>query len=153
MVREILRMGDPRLLRVAERVWREERGEPGAPRDVEHQTWFLQRLARAYRHLRETEPAVVDRKGRVIQPARTEWRDKPGAKPFGIYRKSDAMLMFWLRGWRPQRYRPAAHVEVSGPDGGAIEIVERLNAGRERARRLALVDRERVDRANDARGD
>jgi hypothetical protein len=32
----------------------------------------------------EIEPAVFDRKGRVIQRARTEWRDKPGARPFGI---------------------------------------------------------------------
>jgi hypothetical protein len=27
----------------------------------------------------EIEPAVLDRKGRVLQPARTEWRDVPGA--------------------------------------------------------------------------
>jgi hypothetical protein len=78
----------------------------------------------------EIEPAVLDRRGRVIQPARTEWRDKEGARPLGIYRKSDRLLMFWLRAWKPERYRQSAALELSGPDGGAMEIVERLNAAR-----------------------
>lgn len=86
----------------------------------------------------EIEPAVLDRKGRVIQPARTEWRDKKGAKPLGIYRKSDQLLITWLRAWKPERYRQNASLELSGPDGGPIEIVERLNAGR--ARIAALKD-------------
>jgi len=86
----------------------------------------------------EIEPAVLDRKGRVIQPARTEWRDKEGARPLGIWRKSDRLLMFWLRAWKPERYRTNAALELTGPDGGPIEIVERLNAGR--ARIAALKD-------------
>lgn len=99
----------------------------------------------------EIEPAVLDRKGRVIQPARTEWRDKPNSKPLGVYRKSDSLLMFWLRAWKPERYRKA--IELSGPEGGPIEIVERLNAGRERARRLALEDREKAaEKAKDDAG-
>jgi hypothetical protein len=85
----------------------------------------------------EIEPAVLDRKGRVITPARTEWRDRPGAKPLGIYRKSDQMLLAWLRAYKPERYRPAQSVEVTGPDGGPIEIVERLNRARARMKKLA----------------
>jgi hypothetical protein len=80
----------------------------------------------------EIEPAVLDRKGRVIQRARTEWGDKPGARPFGIWRKSDRLLMFYLRAWKPERYRESAALELSGPDGGPMEIVKRLNAGRAR---------------------
>jgi hypothetical protein len=85
----------------------------------------------------EIAPAVLDRRGRVIQPARTEWRDKPGSRPLGIWRKSDRLLMFWLRAWKPERYRTSAAVELTGPDGGPLEIVERLNAARARMRRLA----------------
>jgi hypothetical protein len=83
----------------------------------------------------EIEPAVLDRRGRVIQPARTEWRDKPGARPLGIRRYSDQLLMFWLRAYKPERYRPAASLELSGPETGPIEIVERLNAARARMRK------------------
>lgn len=81
----------------------------------------------------EIEPAVTDKKGRVIQPAKTEWRDVK-TKPLGVYRKSDPMLMFWLRAWKPERYRKA--IELSGPEGGPIEIVERLNRAHERMKKL-----------------
>jgi hypothetical protein len=84
----------------------------------------------------EIAPAVLDRKGRTISPAVTEWRDKPNARPLGIWRQSERMIAMWLRAWKPERYRNA--VEVSGPEGGPIEIVERLNAGR--ARIAALKD-------------
>jgi hypothetical protein len=49
---------------------------------------------------------------------------------------SDALLMFLLKGWRPERYRD--RLEHSGPDGGPIEVelVDRLNAARNR---LAMV--------------
>jgi hypothetical protein len=86
----------------------------------------------------ETEPAVLDRRGRVVTPARTAWRDVPGAMPLGIYRKSDALLMFLLRARMPEKYGRAA-LELTGPAGGPIEIVERLNAGRARVARLAAM--------------
>jgi hypothetical protein len=85
----------------------------------------------------EIEPAVLDRKGRVIKPARTELRDIPGAKPLGIYRPSDKLLIFLLRALKPETYRQSAAIELSGSDRGSIEIVERLNAARARMRRLA----------------
>jgi hypothetical protein len=77
----------------------------------------------------EIKPAVTDRRGRVVKPARTAWRDKPGAAPLGVYRKSDGLLMFLLRGRMPEKYGRQA-LEVTGPQGGPIEIVERLNAAR-----------------------
>ncbi len=56
-----------RLLRVAEAIWREERGDPGAPRDTEGQTRFLQRLERAYRHLLLHDPDCVRRLRRKLE--------------------------------------------------------------------------------------
>jgi hypothetical protein len=44
--------------------------------------------------------------------------------------------MFWLRAWKPERYRQSAAVELTGPDGGPLEIVERLNRARERMKKL-----------------
>jgi len=41
-----------------------------------------------------------------------------------ILRYSDALLMFLLRGWRPERYRDRS--EISGPGGGPIPIDSRL---------------------------
>jgi hypothetical protein len=82
--------------------------------------------------------AVLGPRGAIREPEVRAWRDKPGARPLGIYRKSDSLLALLLRAWLPHKYRP--QLELSGPAGGAIEIVERLHAGRERARKAAEAD-------------
>jgi hypothetical protein len=66
-------------------------------------------------------------------PAVMGTRRVPGAPPLGVWKKSDGLLMFLLRGFKPEKYRVAA-LEVTGKDGGPIEIgiVERLNAARDR---------------------
>jgi hypothetical protein len=66
------------------------------------------------------------------KPAKTGYRDVPGSKPLGLWKKSDALLMFRLRGEYPDKYRPYGSVELTGPGGGPIEIVERLQAARSR---------------------
>ncbi len=75
-------------------------------------------------------------------PAEYGWRDVPGAPPLGVWRKSDALLMFRQRG-RFARYRQN-FTEVTGPGGGPIElsVVERLNAARNR---LAAVAKKNTD--------
>jgi hypothetical protein len=85
----------------------------------------------------EVEPAERDRKGRIILPAKTEWRDVPNAPPLGMWKKSDYLLGMLLRGAMPEKYGLRGALEVSGPGGGAIEIVQRLNAGRARVLRMA----------------
>ena len=49
-----------------------------------------------------------------------------------VFEYDTALLMFLLRGWRPDRYRE--RTELTGPDGGPIEvdIVDRLKAARKR---------------------
>ena len=76
----------------------------------------------------EIEPASRNK------PAEMGWRDVPGSKPLGLWKKSDALLMFRLRGEYPEKYRPYGSVELTGPGGGPIEIVERLQAARARVR-------------------
>ena len=76
----------------------------------------------------EIEPATRNK------PAEMGWRDVPGSKPLGLWKKSDALLMFRLRGEYPEKYRPYGSVELTGPGGGPIEIVERLQAARARVR-------------------
>jgi hypothetical protein len=66
------------------------------------------------------------------KPAKTGYRDVPGSKPLGLWKKSDALLMFRLRGEYPEKYRPYGSMELTGPGGGPIEIVERLQAARAR---------------------
>ncbi len=43
---------------------------------------------------------------------------------------SPGLMQFLLRGFKPQKY--SNRTEISGPEGGPIEIVERLNAARAR---------------------
>lgn len=52
-------------------------------------------------------------------PAVMGWRDVPGSMPLGVWRKSDGLLMFRLRG-AFAKYRANA-VEVSGAGGGAVQ--------------------------------
>lgn len=72
----------------------------------------------------ELKPAVLykrgARTGEVRKPAVMGWRDVPGSSPIGTWKKSDALAMFLLRG-KFSQYRAQA-VEVTGKDGGPIEI-------------------------------
>jgi hypothetical protein len=87
-------------------------------------------------HEVEIEPAVRDRAGRIVTPARTERRDVQGAAPLGVWRKSDKLLALLLRGLMPEKYGMRGSLELAGPGHGPIEIVERLEAARRRAAEL-----------------
>jgi hypothetical protein len=84
----------------------------------------------------EETPAVIGARGGIVTPAKMAWRDKPGAQPFGIWRKSDALTALLLRGRMREKYGMHGSLELSGPGGNAIEIVQRLNAGRARVAAL-----------------
>jgi hypothetical protein len=60
------------------------------------------------------------------------WRDVPGSRPLGTYRKSEMLHAQLLRAHIPA-FRSST-VEVTGAGGGPVElsIVERLNAARNR---------------------
>lgn len=60
-----------------------------------------------------------------------------GKKPLGMMKLSDRLLEFLLRGNKQETYRDRGTVELTGKDGGPIEIVERLNAGRQRIAKAA----------------
>jgi hypothetical protein len=77
-------------------------------------------------------PAVIGPRGGIREPEVRAWRDVPGAPPLGVYKKSDALMLRLLSGFMPEKYRANASVELSGPHGGPIEIVQRLNAARAR---------------------
>jgi hypothetical protein len=81
-------------------------------------------------------PAVLGKRGRVITPEVRGMRDVPGAQPLGIWEKSDQLLITLLKGFMRHKYGSLGSLEVSGPGGGDIEIVQRMQAAR---RRLALV--------------
>lgn len=76
-----------------------------------------------------------------LNPATGEtgmWVDEPGAKPFGVYRKSSADRLFLLRGMKPEKYRDRVSAELTGKDGGPIETVSITEVLRDRrARREA----------------
>jgi hypothetical protein len=80
----------------------------------------------------EIEPAVLGRGGKVLTPAKIGVRDVPGSRPLGVWKKSDMLLALRLRAEMPERYRQYGSMELTGPGGGPIEIVQRLNAGRAR---------------------
>lgn len=69
-------------------------------------------------------------------------------EPCGTVRRySDGVMMTLLRGFKPQKY--SNKTEVSGPDGGPIEIVARLNAARDRINKenLEAEQREAAEKA------
>jgi hypothetical protein len=72
----------------------------------------------------------------VYQGEFTYERDAKGRrklkKPLFIRKYSDALMMFLLKGFKPEKYRERGSVELTGAGGGPIEIVERLNAARKR---------------------
>ena len=59
-------------------------------------------------------------------------RGVPGSEPLGLWKKSDQLLIKLLSGFMRQKYGSLGSLEVSGPDGAAIEIVQRLQAARQR---------------------
>lgn len=60
-------------------------------------------------------------------------------KPTGSVRKySDTLLMFLLKGRRPEKFKD--RLEHTGKDGGPIDIVARLNEGIERVRNRDKAD-------------
>jgi hypothetical protein len=94
-----------------------------------------------YEHI---TPAVLGPRGGIVEPERREWRDVPDARPLGVWRKSDTLLIHLLRGFLPEKYNMRGAFEVSGPGGGPIEIVERLNAARRRAAERAAALRNKI---------
>lgn len=71
----------------------------------------------------------------VYQGEFTYERDAKGRrkvkKPLGIRKYSDALLIFLLKGLRPEKYRESFKAEISGPGGGPIllknEALKSLN--------------------------
>lgn len=78
-------------------------------------------------------PAVMGPRGGIKEPERREVRDVPGAPPIGIWRKSDAILIHLSKGFMPEKYGMRGQLELTGAQGGPIELVERLHAARARA--------------------
>ncbi len=64
-------------------------------------------------------PAVFGVDAQPAKPAEIRTRIIPGSAPLGIWRKSDGLLMFRLRGAFP-KYRQGA-LEVTGAGGGPVE--------------------------------
>jgi hypothetical protein len=56
----------------------------------------------------------------VINPNTGE----PNIKPLIIHEYSDVLLMFLLKGMRPDKFRETWKGEISGPKGGPIEITD-----------------------------
>ena len=44
--------------------------------------------------------------------------------PICVNKKSDTLMMFLLKGFRPDRYRDRVSAELSGPDGGPIPTAD-----------------------------
>jgi hypothetical protein len=49
-----------------------------------------------------------------------------GRKPLVIQKYSDALMIFLLKGFRPDKYRERGSVEVTGKDGGAIVLENKV---------------------------
>jgi hypothetical protein len=61
----------------------------------------------------------------VIDKKTGEERKITGKIPFGVWKKSDTLLMFLLKGLKPERYRDRVTAEVSGPEGGPIPLEDK----------------------------
>jgi hypothetical protein len=70
----------------------------------------------------QEEYVVREAHGR--EPEVRAWRDKPGAAPLGIWRKSDFLLAFLLRGAMPEKYKPGRHLEIPAAHTGPISLTE-----------------------------
>lgn len=53
---------------------------------------------------------------------RKVYRLKADAKPLGVWKKSDQLLIVLLKGAMPDKYRERGAVELSGPGGNAINV-------------------------------
>jgi hypothetical protein len=91
------------------------------------------------------KPEERDRRGRIIEPEQRAWRDVPGAPPLGIHRRSDSLHLALLRAFLPDEFRQQGRFELTGADGGPIEIVQRLNAARDRMAALAREEQNQGD--------
>ena len=72
----------------------------------------------------EITPAIPagdwkDEKATEAVPAVMGWRDVPGARPLGVYRRSEMLHAILLRAWVPE-FKPG--LELTGKDGGAIQV-------------------------------
>jgi hypothetical protein len=61
-------------------------------------------------------------KKKRVNPETGEEEIVQGKTPLGVWKKSDSLLMFLLKGLNPQRYRDRVSAEVSGPDGKPIPL-------------------------------
>jgi hypothetical protein len=61
-------------------------------------------------------------KRRAVKDAEGNTTLENYGKPLSINRKSDALLQFLLKGFRPDKYRDRVSAEVSGPAGGPISL-------------------------------
>lgn len=71
-----------------------------------------------------------------IDPETGEVTRKRADEPLAIREYSDNLMMFLLKAHNPDRFRDNSKVELTGANGGPIEIVERLNAARRRMAEL-----------------
>ena len=69
--------------------------------------------------------AVLGPRGRVIESEVRGWRDVPGARPFGIWKRSEMLHALLLRGFKPERYRQTAQFELTGAGGAPIAITDK----------------------------
>lgn len=67
----------------------------------------------------------------TVDPVTGETANKRSDQPLVIRKHSDALLMFLLKGARPEKYRETWKGEISGPGGGPIPLEQQ---------RLAVLD-------------
>jgi hypothetical protein len=78
-----------------------------------------------------TYPSVPDPKGRheevdlVTGEVTMSSGWKKSRKPLTINKKSDVLLMFLLKGFRPEKYRDRVSAELSAPGGGPIQLEDK----------------------------
>ena len=101
--------------------------------DVAHEE-SIQRLEKELeRRATVGEPEILYYQGQpVMEPLRGPdgdvLRDRKTGRirfsntPRVIYKKSDTLLIFYLKSLRPERYRDNSKVEVGGPGGGPLKI-------------------------------
>jgi hypothetical protein len=63
-----------------------------------------------------------DGSGNIMRDASNRIVMENYGTPLGVLKYSDALMMFILRGLRPEKYRDRTGLEVSGPAGGPIAV-------------------------------
>lgn len=104
-----------------------------------HYRW-LERFPKYHKAFLEAERYAGDFiEGEAVRRA-TEGVLEPvfyqGERCGAVRRYSDGVMLTLLRGFKPAKY--SNKTELSGPEGGPIEIVQRLNAARDRINRENL---------------